>query len=87
MLPKITDGSYVLVKKNSTINLSIKKNTIMIIYHKIYGNLIKKFDYIDKTNNFWFKGISNESISGDEIGPISRENILGKVIFVLNKKS
>ena len=28
-----------------------------------------------------------EKQPGDEIGPISRENILGKVIFVLNKKS
>ena len=48
-------------------------------------NLIKKFEYEDRFRRLWFKGTSDMSISKKMIGPISKKNIIGKVILVIRK--
>ncbi len=85
MHPDIAKGSYVLVKKNFGISSLFKKNCILIFKHNVYGNLIKKFEYEDRRRRLWFKGTSDTSISKNMIGPISKNNIIGKVILVIRK--
>ena len=85
MNPDITKGSYVLVNKNFGISSIFKRNCILVFKHNIYGNLIKKFEYEDRFRRLWFKGTSDMSISKKMIGPISKKNIIGKVILVIRK--
>lgn len=84
MLPKIPCGSFVLVNKQ-TCNVNYKNNSILVFYHQIYGNLIKKLDYIDKSKRLWFSGSNKESIARNKIGPIQTERIIGKAILVITR--
>ncbi len=85
MNPDITKGSYVLVNRNFRVFSLFKKNYILIFKHNIYGILIKKFEYEDRFRRLWFKGTSDMSISKKMIGPVSKKNIIGKVIMVIRK--
>lgn len=84
MLPKIPCGSFVLVKKQ-TRKVNHKNDSILVFYHKIYGNLIKKLDYMDKSKRLWFSGSNSESITKNKIGPIQRERVIGKVILIVSR--
>ena len=84
MLPKIPCGSFVLVKKQ-TCEINCSNNSIFVFYHRIYGDLIKKLDYIDKSKRLWFSGSSKESIARNKIGPVQREQVIGKVILIISR--
>ena len=83
MSPSIDKDSFVLVK-------SFKKkkvNKFFIFRHKIYGRLVKKLVKIDSSNNYWFEGEHQSSISKKQVGPIKEPDILGQIIFSISKSS
>ena len=83
MSPSIDKDSFVLVK-----SLKKKKvNRFFIFKHKIYGRLVKKLVKIDSSNNFWFEGEHQSSISKKQVGPIKERDILGQIIFSISKSS
>ena len=83
MSPSIYKNSFVLIK-------SFKKkkiNKFFIFKHKIYGRLAKKLVGIDSSNQFWFEGEHQSSISKEQVGPIKECDILGQIILSISKSS
>ncbi|WP_076409233.1 S24/S26 family peptidase [Shewanella sp. UCD-KL12] len=83
MQPRIPAGSFVLCMrayKRPTLILG----AIYLFNHPKLGQLIKTLANIDSAGNLWFKGENNESISTQEIGPIKRCRVLGKVTWVIS---
>lgn len=85
MSPEIDDNSYVVVKKNKKSNWFPKNNSILIFYHPSFGMLVKRLVDADNKGNYWFCGISDYSLSREEIGPIKKKNIYGNVMLVISK--
>ena len=85
MSPAINDKSYVVVKKNRKSNWFPKINSVLIFNHQKYGTLIKRLAVADKNGNHWFCGSTNQSLSKEEIGPIKKEDIYGRVLLVISK--
>ena len=81
--PDIEDGSYLITK---SFTLKNKKKQFLVFKHQVYGMLLKMLVRIDKYNNHWFRGNNSSSISENQIGPISKDAILGQVIFCIHKK-
>ena len=78
----IVEGSYVITKSTK----NFEKNAFFIFTHKVYGKLIKKLVKIDSKKKCWFTGDSQQSISIDKIGPVDKNNIIGKVILCISKR-
>tara|TARA_B100000989_G_scaffold298774_1_gene289753 strand:+ start:1290 stop:1568 length:279 start_codon:yes stop_codon:yes gene_type:complete len=85
MSPEINDKSYVVVKQNRKSNWFPKINSVLIFNHQKYGNLIKRLVVADNNGNHWFCGSPNQSLSKEEIGPIRKENIYGRVLLIISK--
>lgn len=83
MSPCIPNNSYVCIKSTKTYNIK----SFFVLNHPHYGKLIKKLVRIDSKNMFWFKGECAQSISMNEIGPIKKDQVIGKVILLISKKS
>jgi len=86
MSPEIVDKSYVIAKQNNKANWFPKINSILIFYHYKYGILVKRLTEADNHGNHWFCGNCKYSLSKEQIGPIQKENIYGKVLLVISKK-
>ena len=82
MSPSLNNNTFVLTKPYKK-----KINKFFIFQHEIYGNLVKKLVKIDSSNNFWFEGEHQSSISKTQIGPIKENNILGQIVFSISKSS
>ena len=83
MAPVIADGSFVFVKTK------LKKGKIqfghkLIIRHKRYGHIIKTVEFIDRNGVIWCRGENPLSVTTEQIGPISIEQILGRVLFSIS---
>ena len=83
MSPSIPGSSYVVIK--STKRFTIKR--FFVLNHPHYGKLIKKLVKIDSKNMFWFQGECPQSVSMNEIGPIKKDQVIGKVVLLISKKS
>jgi len=81
MFPRIPQHSYVLVKHWYTFK-RLKPNQTILITHPQYGLIIKTVAIIDKNNLIWCKGENASSISVEQLGPVSKKQIIGKVLKV-----
>jgi len=83
MSPRIPDKSYVLV--HTWINLfKPKHGSSFLLKHDKYGHIIKTLSHKDEQGFYWFTGENTLSVSMLEIGPITVEQILGRVCFTLS---
>ena len=83
MLPLIPEKSFIFAFK---IYSRLKAGDILIFNHFKYGKLVKELNSIDRHNQLWFKGQNTHSLSINDIGPINREQILGKALFIISPK-
>ena len=83
MSPSIKKNSFVLMKSFN----EKKINKIFVFKHQVYGKLIKKLVKIDSSNQFWFKGEHQSSISQKQIGPIKACDVEGQIIVSISKSS
>jgi len=81
MAPFIPSESYIIVAKWLII-FPIKKGQRLIINHSKYGLIIKTVAVVDKNGFVWSRGESKGSITIEEIGPVEKRQILGRVISV-----
>ncbi len=79
MAPTIPSGCYVLAVKWLA-SFKIKVGHKLIIDHPKYGVIVKTVALIDKNGFIWSKGENIQSVSVEELGPSSAEQILGRVI-------
>ena len=81
MYPRIPEGSYVIIIP--LVNFFISKKSIFCFKHKRFGKLIKNFEKKDSNGFYWFKSENSDGVSIKEIGPIKKNDIIGKVIFII----
>lgn len=84
MFPRIPQHSYVLVA-HWTAFKKIKPNQTILIDHPQYGLLIKTVAIVDKNNLIWCKGENASSIAVEKLGPVSKKQIIGRVLKVFLK--
>ena len=84
MTPVFSDGCHILIHVWWKFKLS--KRSILCFHHEVYGLLIKIYVNKDKNGFYWFKSINNKGLSTQEIGPVKEENVIGKVLFSIEKK-
>jgi signal peptidase I len=82
MEPEIDENSFIFCIPYKT---ESRERSIFVIDHKKYGLLIKKLKYIDKNFNYWFVGENSDSISSEKIGPIKKNQIIGKAFLLFSK--
>ena len=85
MSPKIPHDSYVLVDSFWTTNF-LKANQSILFRHREYGLIVKTIAAIDHNGLVWSKGENENSVSIEQIGPVSKEDIIGKVVCVFKNK-
>jgi len=83
MLPTIENGSYVFSFFLNPLKMSPKY--IYKIIHPSLGLIIKRFKYIDDSGHLWFEGDCQESTSSLNIGKINRDQVLGRIFFVISR--
>ena len=76
------NGSFIILRPF----WSFKPNSVFIFSHGIYGVIIKKLKFEDRYGNLWFEGDNVESISLNQIGPIEKNKVIGKVALSISKK-
>lgn len=81
MFPRIPQHSYVLVGHWLSLT-KIKSDQTILINHPKYGLLIKTVAIVDKNNLIWCKGENSSSISVEKLGPVSKKQIIGRIIKV-----
>lgn len=81
MAPIIPEGSFVGAAKWLTI-FPVKAGQKLIIKHPTYGKILKTVAIVDKNGFIWSKGENNNSVSVEELGPIDKQQVLGRVLKV-----
>ncbi|MGL1956040.1 MAG: nickel-type superoxide dismutase maturation protease [Colwellia sp.] len=84
MFPRIPQHSYVLVGYWYAFK-KLKPNQAILIDHPQYGLLIKNIALVDKNHLIWCKGENASSISVEKLGPVSKKQIIGKVLKIFLK--
>jgi|GEM_PF-486687 len=81
MAPKIPENSYILANRWLR-HLPVKKGQMLVMEHKVYGLIVKTVAIVDRNGFIWSKGENTDSISVEQLGPSSKEQVLGRVIGI-----
>jgi len=81
MSPRIPNDSYVLVDSFWT-TMFLKPNQSVLFRHREFGLIVKTIAAIDHNGFIWSKGENDQSVSIEQIGPVSKNDIIGKVVYV-----
>lgn len=81
MAPVIPQGCFILAAKWLTL-LPLRAGQKLVIEHPTHGVIVKTIALIDKNGLIWSKGENNASLSIEEIGPVNKTQILGRVIRI-----
>lgn len=81
MAPIIPSESFVLAV-HWFIFFPIREGQQLVIKHHKYGIIVKTVAIVDKNGFIWSKGENIESVSVEEIGPVDKEQILGRVVWI-----
>lgn len=81
MAPIIPAGSFILATKWLSI-FPIREGHRLIIDHPRYGIIVKTVAMVDKSGFIWSKGENIESVSVEQLGPVNKEQVLGRVVSI-----
>jgi len=90
MSPQLNCGDYVVLltlryKKSGRF---IRPGQRLVFDHPQYGRMIKEVLCINSYDNtFTAKGLNSESVSPEQIGPVSFESVIGKMIYAIKRPS
>ena len=86
LLPVYQDGDFVLVSKIPYLFDEIKQGDIIAFRHKEYGTMIKKVeDVASSVGEIHVIGTHENSVDSRRFGPITSDDMLGKVIWHVKK--
>lgn len=86
LLPRYREGDFVLITKIPLLFNRLKQGNIIVFKHPIYGTMIKEVNHIDKDGDqIYVIGTHDFSVDSREFGPISKKNLIGKVIWHVHK--
>jgi len=86
MAPAIPSGCFILSAK-WLMMLPIRTGQRMVINHPKYGIIVKKVAIVDKNGFVWSKGENKDSLSVEQLGPVYKHQILGRVIRVFTRNT
>ena len=84
--PAYQEGDYVVVSIVPLLFGAPKRGDIIVFRHEVYGTLIKMVEAVAPGGEeFSVVGTRAESVDSRRFGPISRQNVVGKVIWHIKK--
>ncbi|MBU2870593.1 nickel-type superoxide dismutase maturation protease [Colwellia sp. E2M01] len=86
MAPAIPAGCFILAARWLMI-FKVKEGQTMVINHPKYGVIVKTVAMVDKNGFVWSRGGNNNSLSVEQLGPVYKHQILGRVIRVFTPKA
>jgi nickel-type superoxide dismutase maturation protease len=86
MQPVLPAGCFILVAKWLLI-FPVKSKQRLVINHPKYGVIVKTVAIVDKNDLIWSRGENNGSLSIDQLGPVNKAQIVGRVIGVFKLKN
>ena len=86
--PEYQDGDFVLVAKIPLLFKSLHLGDVIAFHHDIYGTMIKQVEDISTDcQRFIVIGTHENSVDSTQFGTISRDVIIGKVIWHIKRKN
>ncbi len=82
MMPLIHHGAFLIIRPALLYHI----NDVVQVAHPYYGAIVKRIVWGDNTTGFYLAGDSNASLSVEQMGCISSNQILGKVCWIINPK-
>lgn len=84
--PEYREGDYVVITTIPFFLRRIRVGDVIVFRQPIYGILIKKVELVlEEGERYFVVGEHPHSIDSRQFGPISREALLGKVIWHIPK--
>ena len=85
MSPKIPENSYVFIVPWLKL-FKLKEGSLLKVLHPKYGYIVKSLAQVDRNGLFWLKGHHKTSLPIEKLGPVSKSQIEGKVLWVFPPK-
>jgi nickel-type superoxide dismutase maturation protease len=82
MSPIIPNESYILAS-HWFVRLFLKEGNKILIQHSTYGVIVKTVALVDHHGFIWLKGENEHSISVEQMGPIGKDKVMGRVLRVI----
>lgn len=80
--PVYKNGDFVLVAKIPLLFKSLQRGDMVAFHHNIYGTMIKQVEDISiNGESIMVTGFNQYSVDSAQFGSISRDAIIGKVIW------
>ncbi len=88
LAPEFREGDFVVLTTlaprvlPSLFFLSLKPGDVLVFRHKDHGTMIKKFDHYEgDQDHLYVTGTHSLSVDSSQLGPIGKEDLIGKVIW------
>jgi nickel-type superoxide dismutase maturation protease len=80
--PTYQEGDFVVVFKISCFLGTVKYGDVIVFRHPMYGLMIKRVDRVaSDRKQIYVVGTHEDSVDSRQLGPISSEAVVGKVIW------
>lgn len=86
MAPAIPSGCFILAAK-WLMMFPVRAGQRLVISHSTYGIIVKTVAMVDKNGFIWSRGENNASLSVEQLGPVDKEQIIGRVIYVFTRSN
>jgi type IV secretory pathway protease TraF len=84
--PAYQEGDYVVVSTVPLLFGAPRRGDIIVFRHEVYGTMIKMVEAVAPGGEeFSVVGTRAESVDSRRFGPISRQSVVGKVIWHIKK--
>jgi signal peptidase I len=84
--PEYQEGDFVLISKIPLFISTLRPGDIIAFHHSTHGTLIKRVDHLlPKSNQIFVTGTHPSSIDSHQFGAIKQQDIIGKVLWHIQK--
>ena len=84
--PDYLDGDFVVASKIPILFGKLRPGDVIVFRHEVYGTLIKIVEWFHPDQDEIFVvGLQENSIDSRKFGPISLQDVIGKVIWRFQK--
>lgn len=84
MSPKIPNESYILAS-HWFAHFFLAEGNKILVKHMSYGVIVKTVALVDHYGFIWLKGENERSISVEQMGPIAKDKVIGRVLSIFKK--
>jgi nickel-type superoxide dismutase maturation protease len=84
MAPAIPPDCFILASKWLML-FPVRAGQRLVISHSTYGVIVKTVAMVDKNGFIWSRGENNGSLSVEQLGPVDKQQIIGRVVCVFRR--